>query len=166
MGSRDTKGHKSGSGVSFQSWVATRRSSSSVSWLRAASASPSIQARNRMRIFLVCSTQDNWMRGGYGVSLLASGHPKLLVSFVEFMKKPNQRFIVDESTIELRDAEGKQHELPSSGPTRFVKDADGVFRVVVPVLPQGVPAGSYRLRVTLRSEEGLQASSEQEITVR
>lgn len=49
-----------------------------------------------MRIFLVCSTADNWMTGGYGSSLLAAGHPKLLVSFVEFMKNPNQRFIVDE----------------------------------------------------------------------
>lgn len=49
-----------------------------------------------MKIFLVCSTADNWQKGGYGVSLLAAGHPKLLVSFVEFMKNPKQRFIVPE----------------------------------------------------------------------
>ena len=49
-----------------------------------------------MKIFLVCSTADNWMKGGYGVSLLAGGADRLLVSFVEFIKKPDQRFIVPE----------------------------------------------------------------------
>jgi hypothetical protein len=33
-------------------------------------------------------------------------------------------------------------------------------------MPQGIPVGPYLLRVTLRSEEGLQASSEQRVAVK
>jgi len=45
-----------------------------------------------MKIYLVCSTNKSWMTGGYGQSLLAGDWPHLLVSFVEFVNDPRQRF--------------------------------------------------------------------------
>lgn len=70
-----------------------------------------------MRIYLVCSTADNWMKGGYGASLLAGEASRLLVSFVEFAKDPRQRFIVDEmpkvyQPLEAK-AKGEAQALPS-----------------------------------------------------
>lgn len=47
-----------------------------------------------MKIFLVASTANNWMRTGYGASLLAGDCSALLVSFVEFMNKPDQQLAV------------------------------------------------------------------------
>jgi VWFA-related protein len=70
-----------------------------------------------------------------------------------------------ETTIELQGADGKALPLPTSGPMRIVNDPDGVFRIVIPLTPSGVPAGSYLLRVTLRSTEGLEATSEQRVAV-
>lgn len=46
-----------------------------------------------MKIFLVCSTAKTWMNTGYGAGLLA-GEGQLLVSFVEFMKNPEQPLAV------------------------------------------------------------------------
>jgi hypothetical protein len=71
-----------------------------------------------------------------------------------------------ETTIELRGADGIDRALATSGPMRVVKDPDGAFRIVIPAMPQGIPVGPYLLRVTLRSEEGLQASSEQRVAVK
>ena len=48
-----------------------------------------------MKIYLVCSTADNWIRGGYGASLIAAKADRTLVSFVEFLKNPKQTFVVD-----------------------------------------------------------------------
>jgi len=52
-----------------------------------------------MKIFLVCSTSKSWMNTGYGHSLLVGDASKLLVSFVEFSKDPNQQLEVTTMTL-------------------------------------------------------------------
>jgi hypothetical protein len=47
-----------------------------------------------MRIYLVCSTAKSWMNTGYGHSLLAGDQERLLVSFAEFVEKPEQQLAV------------------------------------------------------------------------
>lgn len=47
-----------------------------------------------MKIYLVCSTANSWMNTGYGHSLLQGEMPRLLVSFVEFTKNPDQQLKV------------------------------------------------------------------------
>ena len=39
-----------------------------------------------MKVYLVASALPNWMRTGYGHSLLAAEHPSILVSFAEYLK--------------------------------------------------------------------------------
>jgi hypothetical protein len=71
-----------------------------------------------------------------------------------------------ETLLALEADDGQSLPLATSGPIRIVQDPDGSFRIVVPVTPIGIPSGSYRLRVTLRSDEGLEAFSEQRVAVR
>jgi hypothetical protein len=52
-----------------------------------------------VKIFLVCSTSPSWMNGGYGHSLLAGDAARVLVSFVEFSKKPDQQLKVESMTF-------------------------------------------------------------------
>lgn len=52
-----------------------------------------------MKIFLVCSTSKSWMNTGYGHSLLVGDADRLLVSFVEFSKDPNQQLEVTTMTL-------------------------------------------------------------------
>lgn len=47
-----------------------------------------------MKIFLVASTANSWQKTGYGASLMAGDCSTLLVSFVEFMNKPDQKLAV------------------------------------------------------------------------
>lgn len=39
-----------------------------------------------MHVYLVASALPNWMRTGYGHSLLAADKPQILVSFAEYLK--------------------------------------------------------------------------------
>lgn len=41
-----------------------------------------------MKIYMVAGASDGWRASGYGAALLAGGNPLLLVSFVEFTKRP------------------------------------------------------------------------------
>jgi VWFA-related protein len=52
-----------------------------------------------------------------------------------------------------------------SGAARFVKDADQHQRVVVSLTPKGVPAGDYRLRLTVQDGQGRDVTSETPVRV-
>jgi hypothetical protein len=52
-----------------------------------------------------------------------------------------------------------------TGALRVVKDADRFRRLVMSVTPRGVPAGDYRLRLTVPSSDGA-ADSRSEMAVR
>lgn len=43
-----------------------------------------------MNIYLVVSTAESWLQTGYGASIQDGQMPRLLVSFVEFAKNPQQ----------------------------------------------------------------------------
>lgn len=71
-----------------------------------------------------------------------------------------------EVLADLRAADGTTTALETTGPVRLVKDRDGAFRIVLHLTPNGVRAGDYALRVTLRDEAGEEVHSEQPVAVR
>jgi VWFA-related protein len=71
-----------------------------------------------------------------------------------------------EVMADLRGADGKTTSLETSGPVRLSKDRDGAFRIVLNLTPNGIPAGDYALRVTLRDEAGQEVFAEQPVGVK
>jgi hypothetical protein len=71
-----------------------------------------------------------------------------------------------EVMADLRASDGKMTALETTGPVRLVNDRDGAFRIVLSLVPSGIPAGDYALRVTLRDETGDQVQSEQSVALR
>jgi hypothetical protein len=71
-----------------------------------------------------------------------------------------------EVEAELLDAAGAAHRLTLEGAPRVVADADGLQRYVLRLVPKGVPAGRYSLRVALRNPAtGASATSQSAVQV-
>jgi len=82
-----------------------------------------------MRIFLVCSTAKNWMATGYGASLLAGDANRLLVSFVEFTKNPDQQLAVSGMPNPYVPSQGKANpkELAQAFTPLLASHAEEIF---------------------------------------
>lgn len=67
-----------------------------------------------MKIYSVCSTSKSWMNTGYGHSLLAADVSRLLVSFVEFSKDPNQQLAVTTMSDTYQPKKAEAAPVPAS----------------------------------------------------
>jgi VWFA-related protein len=71
-----------------------------------------------------------------------------------------------EVEAELLDAAGAAHRLTLEGAPRVVADADGQLRYVLRLVPRGVPAGRYSLRMAFRNPAtNVSASSQSAVQV-